>query len=365
MNDRVRFFCCAAFVAACTQNLVGCSSEGAEYSEEECEELYEALSEDHQQAVREWGARIEAAKGTEQLEALGAQGRELTLHFLPRFQEVADRGCGLAKLEVLDLLGHIEPFEESQFDYAIGLLEDIVRENTDAWWISNLGDNDVVRYFLISSRRDRAIELLEGFIERTSDEEARRGVLFELGLGRLLNPNGAEDRRAALRMLDRVVEEWPESQDAEQARGRLLFERKLRVGEVMPPLRGHDVDGRETSLADHQGKVVVVDFFGFWCAPCVQGLPALKDLLAQYSREDLAVLGVDAHDDEETFRRGRKRHGVDWPCIFDGPEGPLSRSLGITSFPAVFLLDRDGVIRAKNPTEAEFEEAVRALIRGE
>ena len=361
----MRLVGCAALVVACVQGSVGRSSGIVRLSEEECEAAYDGLMEEHQRAIRDWAARVEDARGTERFEELRQEGAGITSSFLPRFEELAARDCGLAKLEVLDLLGHIEPHEDGRVDYAIGLLEDLVRENTDAWWIAGLGDDDVMRYFLLGSRRERAIELLDEFVQRTEDEEARRGVLFELSFGRILNPGGIGDREAALRGLDEVVGRWPGSQEAERARGLLFFERELQVGQVMPVLEGRDVDGREVSLGDQRGKVVVVDFFGFWCVPCREGLPVLKSLVARHAGEDLALLGVDAHDDEETFRRERERLGLSWPCIFDGSEARLSRSVGVTVFPAVFVVDREGVIRARNPGEDELRRVVEELVRGE
>ncbi len=363
VRERIRIACCAALVAACARTSER-TAEGVHPSEEECDTLYESLSDEHQRAVQDWAAAVEAARGTDRFEALREQRAEITRCFLPRFQELAGRECGCAKLAVLDLLGHIEPHQEARVDYAIGLLEDLVHEHAGAWWISDLGDNDVLRYFLLSSRRQRAIELLDGFAQRTTDEEACRRVLFELGFGRIWNPGEGDDRQAALRTLDGVIERWPESQEAEIARGLLRSERELQVGESMPLLEGPDVDGRPQSLEALRGKVVVVDFFGFWCGPCREGIPVLQHLVARHSDEQFTVLGVDAHDDEETFRRERDKLGVSWPCVFDGVEASRSKALGISVFPAVFVVDRKGVIRARNPAEDELERIVDELICG-
>ena len=157
----------------------------------------------------------------------------------------------------------------------------------------------------------------------------------------------------------------PDSVEAQQARRVLFHERRMQVGKAMPPVMGHDVDGAELRLADYSGRIVVVDFFGFWCAPCREGLPVLKGLLAKHPPDELAVLGVNAYDDEETFRRERERSGVTWPCLFDGKAGSLSKSFGITSFPAVFVLDRQGIIRARNPSLEALESVVDELIQGQ
>lgn len=354
-------------VVVCSLGFMACAQverRKATWSEDECDERYEALSDEYQGEVSAWQASVVAAKGTPQLAEVQAQGFELRPRYLPRFQELAAHGCGRAKVHVLDSLGAAVPPDEAQVAYALGLLEDLVHVHTDAWWISDLGDNEVLRYFLSTSGRVRAIELFTGFIERTSDEDARREVLFQLGHGLILMPGEPADRVAALAMLERVAQTWPESGRAANARGILRIEQDLLVGARMPALEGQDVDGHRLRLRDFSGRVVVIDFFGFWCKPCKEGLPALAELIAHYSEEDFAVLGVDAFDDEATFRAGRESFEVTWPCIFDGARAPLSQSLGVSAFPAVFVLDREGVIRSRNPSEEELKSIVASLVRG-
>ena len=72
---------------------------------------------------------------------------------------------------------------------------------------------------------------------------------------------------------------------------------------------------------------------------------------------------MNAFDEEEAFRGGCEQYGVSWPCIFDGPEAPLSQSLGVSSFPAVFVLDERRVIRARNPSEDELRKLVAELLQ--
>jgi thiol-disulfide isomerase/thioredoxin len=360
-----------ASLLACVMGLVACgqaadpASDPPRPSEAECDALYDALSDEQQRAFQAWSAEMKAVQGTERFEAVRARATEITREFLARFEELAGRDCGRAKCEVLDLVAHLEPFEEARVDAALVFLEDLVREHANAWWIADLADNDVMRYLLWSPRRGDALALYEELIARTSDEEARCALLLQIGLARLRDPRGDEDRAAALRALDRVVEGWPRSREAEWARGVLRYERELQVGRAMPLLEGRDIDGVELRLADLRGRVVVVDFFGFWCVPCREGLPLLKELLARHAPDELAVLGVDAYDDEATFRRERERFGVSWPCMFDGREGSISKSLGVIVFPAVFVLDRAGVIRAKNPSGEELERVVQDLVREE
>ena len=171
----------ATLLAACGQS-AGPPADLPAGSEVDCEVLYETLCDEHQHAVRAWSAEIKAARGTDH-EALRNPGP--AREFLPRFEDLAERGCARAKFDVLDLLAHIEPFQVDQVEGALDLLDDLVHDHADAWWIATLADNDVLRYFLWSPRRGEAIALYQDLIERTPDEEARRALLLELGRARI------------------------------------------------------------------------------------------------------------------------------------------------------------------------------------
>ena len=326
---------------------------------------FEALSEEHQRAVRAWSERVEAARGTPQFEEVVASGKQIDRDFLPRFLELAAAGCDRSACKVLDFFGHQETVEQHQVDLGLELLERIVLHQTDAWWIGDLGDNDIVYFLLRTPRRSEGIELLLSLAERTADEYARREIRFELAHGLLLQPGSAAERTLALDLLQTIAAEWAEHQRGEQARALLSFETEIQVGQRMPALAGEDADGASLTLADFAGEVVVIDFFGFWCAPCRKGIPVLRDLIDRHPSAEFTVLGVNAHDSLAAFRQGCADLEVSWPCIFDGLEAPLSRRYGITTFPCVLVLDREGVIRAKDPSAEELATLVEALLAAE
>lgn len=351
----------AALLSACTQSS---SSQGkTQYDDAECSRLYNTLSDEHQRLIREWGAAMQAAKGTDRALEVREQGAAIEAQFLPKFEKLADCGCGEAALEVLDSFGHINPHDDRRIEYALGLLEDVAKNDLNAPWIWNLGDDDIFRYFVLSSQRGRAIELIEQIAENTADDEARCNILFKLGVELNRQIDSAKDKQAGLEILDRVVQDWPDSQEAKLAQGFLVFERTLEIGKKMPSLSGKDVDGNEISLTSFNGKVVVLDFFGFWCPPCREGLAELKTLYDLYPKDKFTIIGVNAYDDEERFRKERDAFDLSWPCIFDGEAGPIAKSLGVTSFPTVLVIDQQGMIADKNPSAHALKSSVEGLLR--
>src|SRR5438105_9037394 len=65
-----------------------------------------------------------------------------------------------------------------------------------------------------------------------------------------------------------------------------------RPGEPAPEIKGEDMDGKPLKLSDYRGKVVLLDFWGFWCAYCLRYIPHEKDLVRQYEGRPFVLLGV-------------------------------------------------------------------------
>ena len=76
--------------------------------------------------------------------------------------------------------------------------------------------------------------------------------------------------------------------------------------------------GRELSLADLQGKPVVVNFWASWCGPCKGEAPALQKTCEKYRWQGLVLVGIDAQDFRGDAKRFAKRYGVTYPIVYDG-----------------------------------------------
>ena len=102
--------------------------------------------------------------------------------------------------------------------------------------------------------------------------------------------------------------------------------------------------GDHVSLADYRGKVVYLDFWASWCAPCLTSLPMLEKLRREFSAADFQIVAVNLDRDLERARRFLEKHPVGYPSASD-PQGAVPESFGVETMPTSFLIDRDGVIR--------------------
>ena len=118
------------------------------------------------------------------------------------------------------------------------------------------------------------------------------------------------------------------------------------VGATAPDLTLRTLAGDTAQLRDLRGRVVIVNFWATWCAPCEQETPRLVSWYGQYHAAGLDVLGVDtlAQDSREAVGEFVARYGVPYPVPLDA-SGDMARQWQALYLPRSYVIDRDGVVR--------------------
>jgi thiol-disulfide isomerase/thioredoxin len=131
-----------------------------------------------------------------------------------------------------------------------------------------------------------------------------------------------------------------------------------------PELSFQDAQGKQLSLADFRGQVVVLNLWATWCAPCRREMPSLDRLQAEHGGDRLHVLPlsidrvglqqIEAFYDEV---------GIQHLQIYRDPKAATSRALGAFGLPTTVVFDREGreVGRVLGPDEWDGDEAVAIL----
>lgn len=117
------------------------------------------------------------------------------------------------------------------------------------------------------------------------------------------------------------------------------------VGKPAPALDAPTIDNGRVNLRDYRGRWVLVNYFATWCVPCRVEHPDLVRF-ARRNRVQAAVIGVVFADSFDAVRAFRRKNGGDWPMAKDSG-GQISVDWGVTGVPESFLVDPDGVVRAK------------------
>jgi peroxiredoxin len=121
----------------------------------------------------------------------------------------------------------------------------------------------------------------------------------------------------------------------------------FRAGEEAPALRFTDLEGREVALSSYEGRVVVLNLWATWCAPCLTELPSLDRLHRALSREGLVVLAVSVDEpgtDVAGFARAR---GLHLPVLRDPGGASTTPALQVTGYPTTFVIDGAGRLRER------------------
>ena len=121
------------------------------------------------------------------------------------------------------------------------------------------------------------------------------------------------------------------------------------------------LDGKPFKLSDLRGKVVLLDFWATWCAPCVAELPNVTKAHEQYSDDGLVAVGISFDRDAKTLREYVAEKQLTRPQIWaqKADKGPLANLYGVSAISATFLVGPEGKVVAKDLPGDELQKAVQ------
>ncbi|MDR3771805.1 MAG: TlpA disulfide reductase family protein [Terracidiphilus sp.] len=117
---------------------------------------------------------------------------------------------------------------------------------------------------------------------------------------------------------------------------------------------------QRVDLAAYRGKVVLLNFWATWCAPCQIEMPRFVDWQSRYGPRGLAIVGISMDDNPATARRLSEKLKLNYPVAM-GDEKLGELYGGILGLPVTFLIDRHGVVRAVYRGEADLNAIEKQL----
>jgi cytochrome c biogenesis protein CcmG/thiol:disulfide interchange protein DsbE len=137
-------------------------------------------------------------------------------------------------------------------------------------------------------------------------------------------------------------------------------------GTPAPPFALSTATGETVALAALRGRVVYVDFWASWCAPCRRSFPWMNGMQARYAGEGLAVVGVNVDKRRADAERFLRDTPASFTIVYDG-EGATPAAYDVRGMPSSYLIDRQGNIAAveegfHDERRVALEARIRALL---
>jgi thiol-disulfide isomerase/thioredoxin len=148
-------------------------------------------------------------------------------------------------------------------------------------------------------------------------------------------PEGIQRVESIARAVQTYIEEQQEQLNAPP----------LAVGSTAPAMDLELLSGGKATLADHQGKIVILDFWATWCGPCVRALPIITSVASRYKDQGVVFYAVNVQENPETIRGFLEQHKLDIAVPLDR-DADVAQSYGVRGIPQTVIIGKDGTVQA-------------------
>lgn len=175
----------------------------------------------------------------------------------------------------------------------------------------------------------QALEMSDGAIN---------SIRFSLGVTLLQRSRDEE----GVAILKEYLAKGPGAADAEVARK--LIANPLRARKrIVPDFELTTLAGDYLTAEDLRGKVLLLDFWGTWCPPCVASVPSLRALSHRLKDDPFRLVSISTDADEKSLREFVAKNHMDWPQVWDERQA-FTQQCGIHTFPTYVLVSPEGEI---------------------
>lgn len=135
----------------------------------------------------------------------------------------------------------------------------------------------------------------------------------------------------------------------------------LAKGNPSPDFKMTDINGKEYTLADFKGKVVYIDVWATWCAPCQGELPHLKELQQMFQGTNVRFISMSIDKDKAAWEKQVKEEKLGGIQLYAGPESQFCTDYKIQGIPHFILIDKEGKIIEANMTRPSNESTIQTI----
>lgn len=241
--------------------------------------------------------------------------------------------------------------------------------------LAQLFDNSLTIHGQIARTRERFEAA--GVLEASPDLNGRLVKLEQMDsvelaserdqlLAGLLGNDGDWKPWSAKRTFGRLDYEFTANPDAlsfrQQAEELIYQVTHLREGCIAPEFAGRLSDGRPFQLSARRGSPTLLMFSFKGCGACEAMYPALRTVQEKFAKDGFSVIGVMVDEELQTVTSAIESETITWPCVWDGPSGPVAKLYKVSGYPDALLLNGEGRIVARDLRHEELIEHVTELL---
>jgi peroxiredoxin len=168
---------------------------------------------------------------------------------------------------------------------------------------------------------------------------------------------------AAKARFEEFVKMRPEDDPDRQRALRYISQPELARARMAPPFALTTTEGQRVSMDDLTGKVVLIDFWATWCAPCREALPHMREIARKFQGQPLVVLSISLDSDEQKWKEFIAKNEMTWPQYRDGGfTGQIAKMFGVEAIPHTFTIDAEGVLQDEHVGDASIEGKLKKLV---
>jgi peroxiredoxin len=126
------------------------------------------------------------------------------------------------------------------------------------------------------------------------------------------------------------------------------------------------MNGGDLTLGDYRGKVLLLDFWATWCAPCKIEIPGFVELYDKYRDQGFEVVGISVDDPVDSLRDFAMQLNMNYPVLIGDGRDDVKDAFGpLIDFPTTFVIARDGTVCSEHvgfAPKQQFEDEIKSLL---
>lgn len=137
----------------------------------------------------------------------------------------------------------------------------------------------------------------------------------------------------------------------------------IKAGDSAPNFVLTDLDGKKHQLSDYKGQGVLLNFWGTWCPPCKEEMPALNNAYAKYKEQNVQVISINIAQSNFEVQNFVDEYKLNFPMTIDRSKSVM-RAYNVDQLPATFLINKEGKITeiiTHGITETQFEQYMESI----